>query len=88
MRTWKMIAVVNGAGVVGIIISLFIVSPHTPLWLFAVVSAVVLGAMNYACVGVGRTASGERKSGIKSTVVIALGFIVLLLELFFRYWHQ
>ncbi|MGH9504536.1 MAG: hypothetical protein ACRD20_16920 [Terriglobales bacterium] len=88
MSTGKKIAVVNGAGVVGIIISLFIVSPRTPMWLFAALSAAVLATLNYACFGRRQTASGERKIGINGTVLTALGFGVLLLELFFRFWHR
>jgi len=87
MSTWKKIAVVNGGGLAGIIISLFIVSPQTPLWLFAALSAAALGGLNYVCFG-RQTASGERKSGIESTLVIAVGCLVLLLELLFRYWHR
>jgi len=87
MSTWKKIAIVNGGGLVGIVISLFIVWPQTPLWLFAALSAAVLGGLNYVCFG-RQTASGERNSGIEGTLVIAFGCIVLLLELLFRYWHR
>ena len=88
MSTWKKIAVVNGAGLVGIIIALFIVSLHTPSWLFAAVSVAVLTALNYSLFRRQRTVIGEHKSGIKSTVIIAIGFTVLLLELFFRFWRR
>jgi len=88
MSKWKKIAVVNGGGLVGIIVSLFVVSPHTPMWLFALVSAGALSALNYACFGRLHTAGGKLNGGIKNTIVISLGITVLLLELLFRYWHR
>jgi hypothetical protein len=61
MSTWKNIAIVNAGGLAGITISLFIVSPQTPLWLFAALSAAVLVGLNYFCFR-RQTASGERKT--------------------------
>ncbi len=88
MSSWKKIVLVNGGGFVGIIISLFVVSPKTPLWLWAVVSAGALAVLNYVCFGWRRTASGGSKSGAKSTAIIALGVVVLLLDLILRYLHH
>jgi len=85
MSLWKKIALVNSGGLVGIIISLFIVSPRTPLWVWAVVSAAALAVLNYVCFGWRRTASSDAKSGAKSTVIIALGVVVLVLDLVLRY---
>ena len=88
MSIWKKIALVNSGGLVGIVISLFIISPQTPLWLWAMVSAAALATLNYVCFGWRRTASGGSKSGAKSTVIIALGLVVLLLDLILRYLHR
>jgi hypothetical protein len=88
MSTWKKIALVNGGGLVGIIISLFIISLQTPLWLWVVVSAAALAVLNYVCFGWRRTVSGGSKSGAKSTVIIALGLVVLLADLILRYLHR
>lgn len=79
---------VNGGGLVGIIISLFIVSPQTPLWLWAALSGGALLILNYVCFGWRRTASGERKNGVKGTAITVLGFVVLLLDLILRYLHR
>jgi len=88
MSMWKKMAFVNGGGLVGIVISLFIVSPRTPLWLWAVVSGGTLIALNYACFRWRRTTNSQGKSGTTSTVVILLGLMVLLLELVLRYLHR
>ena len=88
MRMWKKIGVVNGGGLVGIFISLFIVSPQTPLWLWAAVSGGALAALNYVWFAWRRTANGERKSGVKYTAIIMLGLMVLLLDLVLRYLHR
>jgi len=88
MSRWKKIAVVNGGGLVGIIISLFVISPQTPLWLWGVVSAAALAVLNYVCFGWRQTAIGGSKSGARSTVIIVLGVVVLLLDLILRYLHR
>jgi hypothetical protein len=85
---WKRIALVNGGGLVGIIISLFIVSSPTPLWLWATLAGVALATLNYVCFGWRRTAGSEGTSGTKSTAIMILGSVVLLLELIFRYLHR
>ncbi len=87
MSMWKKIVLVNGGGLVGIIISLFVVSPRTPLWVWAVVSVAALAVLNYVCFVWRRAAGGGSKSGAKSTVIIALGVVVLLLDLILRYLH-
>jgi hypothetical protein len=88
MSIWKEIVLVNGGGLVGIIISLFIISPQTPLWLWAMVSAAALAMLNYVCFGWRRTVGGKSKNGAKSTVIIALGLAVLLVDLLLRHLHR
>jgi hypothetical protein len=84
---WKKIVLVNGGGLVGIITSLFILPPQTPVWLWAAVSGCALVALNYVCFAWRRTASGERKSGVKNTAITVIGLTVLLLDLVLRYQH-
>ena len=85
MSTWKKVTLVNGGWLIGIAISLFIVPPNTPLWLWATVSGTVLAVMNYFFFGRQRGIASERKVGLMGTVVGGAGLIVLLLELIFRY---
>ena len=78
MSAWKKVVVVNGGGLVGIAISLFVVSPRTPLWLWAAVSVAALAALNYVFLvwhGTARSGGGP-KSGARSTAVIAIGVVV------------
>ena len=84
MSLWKKIVVVNGGALVGVFISLFIVSPHTPLWLWAAVSGGWVAALNYLFFG-RKQRAGERMSGTEITVRLALGGVVLLLGLILRY---
>ena len=88
MSMWKKILLVNLGGLVGIIISLFVASPQTPFWLWAVLSAAALAVLNYVCFGWRRTANSGSRRGAKSTVVIALGVVVLLVDLILRYLHR
>src|SRR5580704_12306560 len=74
MSTWKKVVLMNGGGLIGILLSLFIVLPKTPLWLWATISAAALAALNYVSFGRRPTASGGSKSGWKSTAVIVLSF--------------
>jgi hypothetical protein len=81
--------VVNVGALAGIGVSLFIVSPRTPLWLFAALSVVSVAVLNYVCLGWRRTANGETgNSPSRSTVVICLGCLVLLLDLILRYVNR
>ena len=87
MSTWKRVALVNGGGIIGIIVSLFIVSPRTPLWLWATLSAGALLVLNYVCF-VRRKVRDERKGESNTTAIVILGFVVLLLDLVLRYLHH
>jgi hypothetical protein len=90
MSTWKRVVLVNCGGLAGIAISLFMVSPQTPVWLWAAVSVAVLALLNYLFFGWRRTAgdSGGTKSGAKTTAIIAFGVVVLLLDLILRYLYR
>ena len=88
MSTWKKVALVNGGGLAGIIISLFIVSPKTPLWLWATLSGAAVVALNYVSFAWRRQAKDDRKSGARSTGIIVLGLAVLLMDLILRYLHH
>jgi ABC-type branched-subunit amino acid transport system permease subunit len=89
VTTWKRALVVNVGALLGIGISLFVVSPRTPLWLFAILSVVSVAVLNYVCFGWRRTANGETGSSpSKSKVVICLGCLVLLLDLILRYVNR
>ncbi len=76
----------NGAWVIGLVISLFIVPPTTPLWLWATLSGLILVVLNY--IFFGRTGASGRKVGPLNTVVIGVGAALLLLELALRYFYH
>ena len=88
MNAWKKVAVVNIGGLLGIGVSLFIVPPHTPLWIWAAASALCLIVLNHFFIRRLQRGAGKRNANSTSSVVIYLSFIVLLLELVFRYWHH
>jgi uncharacterized membrane protein YfcA len=88
MSTWKKVLAVNSAGLLGVILSLFIVPSQTPLWMWAIVSVVVLFVLNYLCFGWRRRVNDKGIDKTKSTAVIALGFVVLLMDLILRWFHH
>ena len=82
MSTWKKIALVNGGSLIGICIALFIASPKTPLWLFAILAGVSLGVLNLIFLRPRRNQSDRSNEGSKvSTVIIIIGILLLLLDL-------
>jgi hypothetical protein len=88
MSTWKKVVLVNGGGLAGIVLFLFIVSTQTPLWLWATLSGVALAVLNYVCFGWRRETREGPNTGAKSTAIIVLGLPVLLLDLILRYMHR
>jgi hypothetical protein len=88
MSTWKKVVLVNAGGLIGVVISLFIVSPQTPLWLWGVLSAAAIAGLNYFCFGWRRTATSGAKNGVTSAIVIGVGLVVLLLDLLLRHVHR
>lgn len=78
----------NMGGLFGIGLSLFIVPPRTPLWIWATLSVLCLAAFNCFLVLRLRRNTSERKTDPLSGVVIGLAFALLVLELAFRYWHR
>ena len=83
MSTWKKLLVANLGGLAGIVLSLFIVPPKTPLWIWTSISACVLLVFNYVALTYKPKRDGRRNS-VWSTVTIAMGFGMLLLELALR----
>jgi membrane protein implicated in regulation of membrane protease activity len=88
MGTWKKVALLNVGCLLGIGVSLFIVPPSTPLWIWATASVVWLAVFNYFLIRRLQKGTGERKVGHTPTIGIWLCVVVLLGELVFRYWHR
>ncbi|HEV2401993.1 MAG TPA: hypothetical protein VGS27_33990 [Candidatus Sulfotelmatobacter sp.] len=89
MPTWKKALVVNVGGVIGIAISLFIVPAQTSLWLWAIVAVAVLTVLNFVfLVWRRKDRNDPQRKPSRSTVVICLGCIVLLVDLVLRYLHH
>jgi len=83
MSTRKKLLVANLGGLGGILVSLFIVPPRTPVWMWASISACALLVFNY--VALTHKPKPERaRNSAWSTVFIAIGFGILLLELALR----
>lgn len=86
MPTWKKALVVNVGGVIGVAISLFIVPAQTSLWLWAIVAVAVLTVLNFVfLVWRRKDRNDPQRKPSRSTVVICLGCVVLLVDLVLRY---
>lgn len=84
MSRWKKVLVFNAGWLIGITISLFVVPPSTPLWMWASLSILVLALLNYVSFKQKREAASGRNIAAATTVVW-LGIIVLLLDLLVRH---
>jgi hypothetical protein len=82
MKLWKRILVLNTAGLLGVASSLFVLPANTPLYLWLVLSALVLVALNVAIlVRHRKTATGTRPKTSKTwDVIIALCLAFWALE--------
>ena len=76
----------NVGGLVGIGVSIFIVPPETPLWIWATASMVCLAVFNYLLIRRLQKSTGASKVSSAPSIVIWLGVVVLLLEVVLRYW--
>ena len=88
MATWKKALLVNAGGVIGVAISLFIVPAQTSFWLWVVVSVTILLVLNYAFFFWRRNGQSDQGKPNRSTLVICVGCIVLLVDLVLRYLHS
>lgn len=88
MSGWKKVMLVNGGWLIGVVISLFVVPPKTPLWAWATVSGLALVLLNYLVFGRQRKATGGRKAGLVTTVVGGLGILILVLDVILRHLHR
>jgi hypothetical protein len=87
MSGWKKAMLMNGGWLMGIVISLFVVPPKTPLWMWGTVSGLALVLLNYLFFGRQRKAAGGRKVGLVTTVVGGLGILILFLDVILRHLH-
>jgi drug/metabolite transporter (DMT)-like permease len=88
MTPWKKFVGVNVGMLIGIGISLFIVPPNTPFWLWAVIAAVFLAGMNYYLYRKLQKPPTESKSANLNTIIIVIGSIIFLADIAYRYFHR
>jgi hypothetical protein len=62
MSTWKKVALLNVSGLFGIGLSLFMVPPQTPLWIWASLSVLCLAVFNLFLFRRLRRGIGERNA--------------------------
>ena len=88
MSTWKKVALLNGGWLIGIGISLLILPPNTPLWIWAMASVCVFAVLNWVFFIRTQRTTGERKIDPVRRVAAWMGVVFLLLELAFRYLRR
>jgi hypothetical protein len=83
-------ALLNLGMVLGAIASGFVLPGNTPVWLWALVSAVVIGTLNYLLFITLRKGEGTRSQNDSrfSTALVFLGFLIFVLDLVFRLAHR
>jgi hypothetical protein len=85
MKTWKKYTLLNVAGVLGTVASLFVVPEDTRLWMWAVISSFTLALLNYT---VFRSTRANCGSGAKcSSAIIVVGVVVLFSDVALAQWH-
>jgi peptidoglycan/LPS O-acetylase OafA/YrhL len=84
---WKKLAVTSGICAVGIAISLFTLPPQTPLFLWATVSGITL--LGFNCLALTwRPKNKKPNLHLSQVVVIAFGFLIVLIEVWFHYLRR
>jgi len=75
--------VLNTAALIGCVVSLFIVPGNTTIRMWAVVAGLTIVLINYALHKRHKATSNERSERKQVTLVIWIGFALLLLDLAF-----
>jgi hypothetical protein len=89
MTTRKKLVIINAGALVGIIISLFTIPPRTPLWMWAAISTIVVGVLNYAVLTrTPKLAETNRRNSTWIAVAIFFGFGLLMFELALHFLHH
>jgi len=87
MSPRKELVIVNISGLIGILISMFILPPRNPVWAWACMSAVVLFLFNYVVLTHKPKLGGGDKKSSGLQVLGVLGVIFLLGEIVWRLIH-
>jgi hypothetical protein len=75
---WQKPVLLNIAGLVGVVVSLFIVPGETPFWLWCVIAIVVIAALNTILyVGRRRVADSARTA---RTAIVIVGVMLLMID--------
>jgi hypothetical protein len=88
MKTWKRFAVINVGVLTGIGLSLFLVPPNTPFWLWAIIATAIIGGFNFLLYKTQRRSPTKPKLEPLPAFIgwICTGFF--LLELVFHFFHR
>ena len=84
MPRWKVLTLVNTCFVAGAGISIFVLPPETPVWLWAIGAVLFAVALNLIVLGRLRAREGSKTRPIVSTLVIIGTFLILVAELVLR----
>jgi hypothetical protein len=89
-KRWQKFTVLNAGLLIGIFASLFVIPASTSIWLVAAVSAAIVGVMNVLLFRRLRSAEAETSvnDSKSSTVIIAVGFLIFLIDLAFGLAHH
>ncbi len=88
MTKWKRIALVNLGALGGAVAALFIVPETTPVWIWGLLSLVVLLTLNIIVVRRKVSAGGENASSRwRNRAMILLGLALLVLDLVLSRLH-
>jgi len=88
VKRWKKFALVNVGGLIGIVLSLFIVPGKTPVHLWAICAGGVLILMNYFFVFRRTKTENHKRELGAGWWIIVLGFTALLLDLIWSFYSR
>lgn len=85
MKTWQKFGAVNAGALVGIFVTIFVLPPSTPVWVWAIVAMAALVVLNYVLVKrLKRPRASTPGTQRFVTVVIFIGFLLFLLDMALR----
>jgi len=88
MKTWKRFAVINVGILAGVGLSLIVVLPNTPFWLWAMIATVVVAVFNFFLYKKQRRPSTNPKVEPLPAIIVWICTAFFLLEVAFHLFHR
>jgi hypothetical protein len=88
MKPWKRFTAINVGALIGIGLSLFIVPPNTPFWMWLAISTAAIAILNFFLYRRLKKPAAAPKAEPLPAILAWIGVAIFLGELIFHFFHH